>query len=69
MSQILDHGWTEYRAPAPLHDPIMRMSNGFNDHALLRFHETLKDAIDPNGILSAGRYGIWPRHLREERQG
>ena len=70
LSQICaDHGWTEYRAPAPLHDPIMRMSNGFNDHALLRFHETLKDAIDPNGILSAGRYGIWPRHLREERQG
>ena len=22
----------------------------FNNHALLRFHETLKDAIDPNGI-------------------
>ena len=22
---------------------------------------TLKDAVDPNGILSAGRYGIWPR--------
>ena len=25
---------------------------------------TLKDAIDPNGILSAGRYDIWPKHLR-----
>jgi FAD binding domain len=37
----------------------------FNDNALLRLHERLKDAIDPNGILSAGRYGIWPKHLRE----
>jgi 4-cresol dehydrogenase (hydroxylating) len=37
----------------------------FNDHALLRFHERLKDAVDPHGILSAGRYGIWPRHLRK----
>jgi len=36
-----------------------------NNHALLRFHETVKDAIDPNGILSPGRYGIWPRHLRK----
>jgi 4-cresol dehydrogenase (hydroxylating) len=38
----------------------------FNNHALQRFHATLKDAIDPNGILSAGRYDIWPKHLREK---
>ncbi len=36
----------------------------YNNHALQRFHTTLKDAIDPNGILSAGRYAIWPKHLR-----
>ncbi len=24
----------------------------------------LKLWIDPNGVLAAGRYGIWPRHLR-----
>ena len=39
----------------------------YNNHALLRFHETIKDAVDPNGILSAGRYGIWPKHLRGKR--
>ena len=22
------------------------------------------NGIDPNGILSAGRYDIWPKHLR-----
>jgi 4-cresol dehydrogenase (hydroxylating) len=38
----------------------------FNNHALRRFCETLKDAVDPNGIIAAGRGGIWPRHLREE---
>ena len=38
----------------------------FNNHALRRFCETLKDAIDPNGIIAAGREGIWPRHLRED---
>jgi FAD/FMN-containing dehydrogenase len=30
-----------------------------------RFHETLKDAIDPNGILSPGKSGIWPKRLRK----
>jgi 4-cresol dehydrogenase (hydroxylating) len=40
----------------------------FNNHALLRFQERLKDAADPNGILAAGRYGIWPKHLRSVAQ-
>jgi 4-cresol dehydrogenase (hydroxylating) len=33
---------------------------GFNDHALRRFNQTLKDALDPSGILSPGKSGIWP---------
>jgi 4-cresol dehydrogenase (hydroxylating) len=62
-----EHGWGEYRtAPAFMDDCAAAYS--FNDHALLRLHETLKDAVDPNGILSAGRYGIWPRHLREAKK-
>ena len=40
-------------------------SYSFNDHAMRRFHETLKDAVDPNGILSPGKSGIWPRRLRD----
>jgi 4-cresol dehydrogenase (hydroxylating) len=39
----------------------------FNDHALRRLNETIKDAVDPNGILSPGKSGIWPRGMREER--
>jgi 4-cresol dehydrogenase (hydroxylating) len=39
----------------------------FNDHALLRLNETLKDALDPNGILSPGKQGIWPRSMRPFR--
>ena len=70
MTQIcVDNGWTEYRAPAPVHTEIMSIINNWNDGSLLTLHEALKDAVDPNGILSAGRYGIWPKHMREEMRG
>jgi 4-cresol dehydrogenase (hydroxylating) len=59
-----EHGWGEYRTPIIYQDDVMNVYS-FNNHALRRFHETVKDAVDPNGILSAGRYGIWPKHLRK----
>ena len=37
----------------------------FNNHAYRRFVEKLKDAVDPNGILSPGKQGIWPKRFRE----
>jgi (+)-pinoresinol hydroxylase len=49
----------EYRTAAAFYDDVMD-TYSFNDHALRRLHETLKDAVDPKGIISAGRYGIWP---------
>jgi 4-cresol dehydrogenase (hydroxylating) len=61
-----DRGWPIYRIHAHFQALGMQMF-GFNGGALHRLHETLKDAIDPNGIISAGRYDIWPRHLRGER--
>ena len=59
-----EHGWGEYRTPPAYQDTVVD-TYSFNNHALRRFHETLKDAVDPNGILAAGRYGIWPKHLRK----
>jgi (+)-pinoresinol hydroxylase len=61
-----EHGWGEYRTAPAFQDAIMN-TYSYNNHALLRFHETVKDAVDPNGILSAGRYGIWPKHIREAK--
>jgi (+)-pinoresinol hydroxylase len=57
-------GWAEYRAPAVFQD-IVADTYSYNNHSLTRFRETIKDAVDPNGILSPGRYGIWPKHLRK----
>jgi len=36
----------------------------FNGHAAMRVNEQLKDCLDPEGILSPGKQGIWPKQLR-----
>jgi len=59
-------GWGEYRTAPAFYDLIMD-GYSYNDHALRGFLETIKDAVDPNGIMSPGRYAIWPRHLRDAR--
>jgi len=59
-----EHGWGEYRTHTAFMDTVMD-AYSFNNHALRRFHETIKDAVDPNGILSPGRCGVWPKHLRK----
>jgi 4-cresol dehydrogenase (hydroxylating) len=59
-----ERGWAEYRAPAAFQD-LIADTYSYNNHALRRLRESLKDAVDPNGILSAGRYGVWPKHLRK----
>jgi 4-cresol dehydrogenase (hydroxylating) len=64
VSLAAEHGWGEYRTHTAFMDTCAA-AYSFNDHSLLRFQETLKDAVDPNGILSAGRYGIWPKHIRD----
>ncbi|MGD8809497.1 MAG: FAD-binding oxidoreductase [Gammaproteobacteria bacterium] len=59
-----ENGWGEYRTHTAFMDDCAA-AYSFNDNALMKLHETIKDAVDPNGILSAGRYGIWPKHLRD----
>jgi 4-cresol dehydrogenase (hydroxylating) len=41
----------------------------FNAHSALRTYERLKDALDPAGILSPGKQGIWPKALRKAGGG
>ena len=61
-----EHGWGEYRTHTAFMGDVMD-AYSFNDHALLRLHETMKDALDPNGVLSPGKNGIWPKGMRKAR--
>ncbi|KAI0602691.1 glycolate oxidase [Biscogniauxia sp. FL1348] len=56
-------GFGEYRTHLLFADQVARTYN-WNNGALMRFNETIKDALDPNGILAPGRNGIWPRKYR-----
>ena len=58
-----EHGWGEYRSSIGFMDAAAA-SFDFNYGAQRRLHERLKDALDPNGVLMPGKYGIWPRDRR-----
>ena len=57
-----EHGWASTARTPRSWTTSPRYS--FNNRALWRLHETIKDALDPNGILRAGKNGVWPRRLR-----
>lgn len=60
-------GYGEYRSHLDFMDLVADQYN-FNHHAQRRFNETIKDALDPNGILSPGKQGIWPKSYRLEKK-
>ncbi|KAF2031735.1 FAD-linked oxidase-like protein [Setomelanomma holmii] len=57
-------GYSKYRSHVRAMDRVASLYN-FNDHAYRRFVESIKDAVDPNGILSPGKQGIWPKRFRQ----
>jgi 4-cresol dehydrogenase (hydroxylating) len=61
-----ENGFGDYRSP-PFHQDHVSDMYSFGDNALRRFHETIKDAVDPNGILAPGRGGVWPSVYRQFR--
>jgi 4-cresol dehydrogenase (hydroxylating) len=52
-------GYAPYRTHTSLMDDVADVY-AFNDSALRRFVTVLKDAVDPAGVLSPGKQGIWP---------
>jgi hypothetical protein len=59
VAKAAEHGYGEFRAHVDFMDEAAR-PYGFNANAYLRFVEKIKDAVDPDGILSPGKQGTWP---------
>ncbi|RKK94422.1 hypothetical protein BFJ68_g9914 [Fusarium oxysporum] len=53
------NGFANYRSHVQHMDAVQNLYS-YNGHIYRRFVETLKAAVDPNGILSPGKQGIWP---------
>jgi 4-cresol dehydrogenase (hydroxylating) len=66
MSDARAAGYGEYRSHLAYMD-LAAAQYSFNDGALLRLSEAIKDTLDPAGILSPGKQGVWPAAWRARR--
>lgn len=63
VEEATREGFGEYRTHLDYMDAIAETYD-WNERALYRVNEKLKDTLDPDGILSPGKSGIWPGRSR-----
>lgn len=63
VDKLAEKGYGEYRTHIAYMEQVARTFD-YNDHAMLKFQEAIKDAIDPQGIIAPGKSGIWPKSYR-----
>ena len=56
-------GYGEYRTHLALMDQVAG-TYCWNDNAIMKLNERIKDALDPRGILAPGKSGVWPERYR-----
>jgi 4-cresol dehydrogenase (hydroxylating) len=67
IADAKSHGYGEYRTHLDYMD-VVAGTYDFNNHALLRLNERVKNALDPAGILAPGKSGVWPTAYKQGRQ-
>lgn len=64
ISDLAKLGYGEYRTHLAYMDQVASTFD-YNNMAMLRLQEAIKDAVDPQGIIAPGKSGVWPRSQRK----
>ncbi|EPS43627.1 hypothetical protein H072_2365 [Dactylellina haptotyla CBS 200.50] len=63
IAKAAAEGYGEYRTHLIFQDQVAS-TYGWNNQALNKFNECIKDAVDPNSIMAPGRNGIWGQRYK-----